>query len=68
MIIEATIFEDVHIQIYNSMGKMVYQKTQLMDKKLELDVTILEFGNYYLDISNAKTGVSIYQQSIVKIK
>ena len=66
LIIEANISEEVNIQIYNTLGKEVYQNIQFMDRQLVIDVSTIKIGNYYLKITNAKTGVSVYQQPVVK--
>ncbi len=59
--------KEVNIQIYNTFGQVVCQKTQLMDTRLVLDVSMIENGNYFLNITNIKTGTTIYQEQIVKI-
>lgn len=66
LIIKAKESKEVNIQIYNTIGQTVYEKTQVVDKQLEIDVSMIEIGNYFLSISNSKTGVIIYQEHIVK--
>lgn len=67
LIIETTETKEVDIRIFNDMGKVVYQKTQLMNEKLELDVSIIQSGNHLLHITDAKNGEIIYHGYMLKI-
>ena len=58
--------KEVNIQIYNIIGHTVYQKTLVMNQELEIDLSMIEIGNYFLSITNSKTGVIIFQERLVK--
>lgn len=65
--IEGIAAEEVLIQIYNTIGQVIYQELQFIDAKLEIDVSTLKIGNYFLNITDTNAGSIIHQQLIVKI-
>jgi len=58
LILECTTGEPVQVQIFSSMGELVYEEQNVSVNRLNIDMSTLSLGLYTLNLTSAKQTVS----------
>jgi hypothetical protein len=56
--LECTTAEPVQVQIFSSMGELVYEKQNVSVNRLNIDLSTLSTGHYTVNLTSAKQTVS----------